>query len=119
MWSWGTPRAEPFRVRGKRPKFRTNAVSREKGAGQSEQAMGSEVGQAIVNSVAAQAMEVDYGHVDVTGVSSGGIKPVDVHAAPLVSVNGGGQSVMMGVDKGVRTTSVGMIEPWSVEEDRE
>ena len=84
-----------------------------------KQAMGSEVGQAIVNSVAAQAMEVDYGHVDVTGVSSGGIKPVDVHAAPLVSVNGGGQSVMMGVDKGVRTTSVGMIEPWSVEEDRE
>jgi hypothetical protein len=80
--------------------------------------MGSEVGQAIVNSVAAQAMEVDYGHVDVTGVSSGGIKPGDVHAAPLVSVNGGGQSVMM-VDKGMRPSTVGMIEPWSVEEDRE
>jgi hypothetical protein len=80
--------------------------------------MGSEVGQAIVNSVAAQAMEVDYGHVDVTGVSSGGIKPGDVHAAPLVSVNGGGQSVMM-VDKGMRSSTVGMIEPWSVEEDRE
>lgn len=81
--------------------------------------MSSEDGQAIVNSVAAQAMDVDYGHVDVTGVSSGGIKPGDVHAASLVSVNvGGGQNVMM-MDKGVRSSTVGLIEPWSVEEDRE
>lgn len=80
--------------------------------------MSSEGGLAEHNSGVAQAMDVDYGHVDVGVVSSGGIKVGDVHSVGMASVSGGPNVILVG-DKGQRSSTAGQIEPWSMDEDSE